>query len=271
VLIDYYSYVVRGNVFGVLVLFYGFLILLIKRDKLSTLEEAHPISRVMGLILMFSSFFVYYGVALFYPSALFYGAANYIVYIVGLFLVFFRFYALKESLTVLILILGATASPFVGKWLEAYLEPWIPYFVQIMGGVLWVLGIPAKIAAQTSFVIQMANGQNFTVGVVAGCIGIYSFLTFAVIIVVTMMEDPIGFRTKLLWSIGGIIGTFFVNIIRVSFIFVIIYYFGFANWAEIHSYIGYVLFIAWLLIFFFTFSKRQVIVEKFRAIWQRIR
>jgi len=96
-------------------------------------------------------------------------------------------------------------------------------------------------------------------------------LTFAVIIAVVMMEDPSNLRTKLLWSVAGIIGTFIVNIIRVSLIFAVIYYFGYKNWGILHSRIGYVLFIIWLAFFFLIFSKRQAILGKLQTFWRRLR
>ncbi len=209
--------------------------------------------------------------ALFYPPAQFYGVANYCVYIVGLFLFFFQVSALKESFTTLFLIAAGVSSNFVGEWMEFYLEPFVPFFVQIMGFVLMVLGIPAKIVNPNAFSLQMPGGKIMHLGVEAGCMGIYSFLTFAIVIVVVMMEYPSTLRTKLLWSVAGIIGTFFVNIIRVSLIFVVIYYFGYEGWGEIHTNIGYVLFIAWLAFFFLIFSKRRALLGGFQTFWRRFR
>jgi len=189
----------------------------------------------------------------------------------GLFLAFFEVSALKESFTTLFLIVAATASGTVGKWMEALLYPFIPYFVQIMAFVLNILRIPAELFGRTTFILHTQGGHTEYLGVAPGCIGIYSFLTFAVIIVATMMEDPSSLRTKLSWSIAGIIGTFLVNIIRVSLIFVVIYYFGYEDWGEIHTPIGYVLFIVWLVIFFSVFSMRQAILQKLQAFWRKLR
>jgi len=131
-LIQYFGYVRRHDFFAALIPLYGFLLLLIKKDKLSFFSEADRAYQLMGLILMSASFFVYYAVALVYPFAQFYGVANYIVYVVGLFLLFFQLSSLKESFATLFLIVGANGSVFVGKWMKFYLEPLVPYFVQIM-------------------------------------------------------------------------------------------------------------------------------------------
>lgn len=270
-LIQYFGYVRRHDFFAAIIPLYGFLLLLIKKDKLSVFTEANRSSRIMGLILMSASFFVYYAVAFFYPFAQFYGVANYTVYIVGLFLLFFPVSALKESFTTLFLIVGAVGSGFVGKWMEFSMEPLIPYFVQIMGVVLWILGIPATISNPNTFSLQMPDGDVLHLGIEAGCMGIYSFLTFAIVIVVVLIEDSSNLRTKSLWSVAGVIGTFFVNIVRVSLIFVVIYYFGYKDWGKIHTNIGYILFIAWLAFFFLMFSKRQVILSKLQIFLRKLR
>ena len=270
-LIQYFGYAARRDFFAALIPLYGFLLLLIKKDKLSVFPESGRLYRFMGLILMLASFFVYYAVALFYPQAQFYGVANYSVYLVGLFLAFFQVSALKQLFATLFLIVAAVSAPYVGKWMESYLEPWVPYFVQIMAFILMVLGIPAKLANPTTFILQTREGQTLPLGVEAGCIGIYSFLTFAIIIVVTMMEESSSLRTKVLWSVAGIIGTFFVNLVRVSLIFVVIYYFGYADWGKIHTPIGYVLFLVWLAFFFLIFSTRQAILSKFQTFWRKLR
>ena len=272
ILVMYFGYFTRGDLVTWIIPFYAFLLLYIKKEKLSVFGEAKSVFRVIGLILIFTSFFVYYVVVRFHPPAQFYGAANYTIHIVGLFLVFFQASALKEAFTPVFLIVGATAIPFFGKEMEAFLEPAVPFFVQIMGFILKVLGIPARIVGSTTFVLTPLNSSStMRLGVIPACIGIYSFSTFSILIIVTLIEDPSSLRTKLFWSVIGIIGTFIVNIIRVSFIFVVIYYFRYENWQEIHAPIGYVLFLVWLGIFFLAFSKRKAIRSGVQAIWQKIR
>jgi len=270
VLIEYFGYRAQSTLFGALVPFYGFLLLLIKKDKLSLVPEASKLQRLTGIILMICSFFVYFVVVYFYPYALFYGAVNYTTYIVGLFLAFFQFSALKELFTPIVLIVASTSSFFIGQWLENYLEPAVPAFVQIMGSILPLFGIHATVYNPTVIMLHRSGG-SIPVLFEAGCIGIYSFLTFSIILVVTMMEDSSGIRTKFLWSVAGVIGTFIVNIFRVSLIAVVIYYFGFEGWQEIHSKIGYVLFIVWIVFFLVIFSNRKAIFDRVQALWRRIR
>jgi len=268
--IQYFGYVARRDLFAALIPMYGFLLLLIKKDKLSSFAESRQIPRLIGSILMLTSFFIYYAVALFYPQAQLYGATNYTVYLIGLFLAFYQISALKESFTTLFLIVATASTWYIGEWMELYLEPFVPFFAQIIGSILLILGIPFTFDNPNIFILRTLNGEIQPLSVVPRCIGIYSFLTFAIIIVVTMMEDPSNLRTKLLWSVAGIIGTFVINIIRVSFIFVGIYFYGFEIWSGIHSVIGYILFILWLAIFFLIFSKRQATLNKFQAFRRKL-
>lgn len=270
-LIQYFGYVDRRDFFAALIPTFGFLLLLIKKDRLSVFSEPRRIYRFVGLILMLASLFFYYAVALFYPQAQFYGVANYTVYLVGLFLAFFQISALKQLFSTLFLIVAVIGSGVVGDWMEFHLEPFVPFFALIIASILIVLRIPAKLVNPNAFILQTREGQTLSLGIEAGCIGIWSFLTFAIVIAVTMMEDPSSLRTRVLWSVGGIIGTFFVNIVRVSFIFVVIYYFGYSDWGKIHIPLGYVLFLAWLAFFFLIFAKRHVILGRLQKFWRRLR
>jgi|GEM_PF-3823012 len=267
--IEYYSYVMGRSILGALIPFYGFLLLFFKKDRLSLFPDAGKVQRFIGLVAMLASFFLYYVVVEFYSSA-FYGAgaAFYAVYILGLFLVFFTVPALKESISVLFLVVVGGSSFYVGEWLEYYMEPLVPYFVQMMTVVLVLLGIPAAVQHPTVIVLNTSKGPVY-VPFEAGCIGIHSFLIFSVIIVVTMMEELTSVRTKLLWSVGGVICTFFVNIVRVSLIAAVIYYFGYERWGEIHSWIGYALFLLWLAFFFIVFSKREALRNKMGQLRQK--
>ena len=269
-LIAYYKYAIGHSIIGVLIPFYGFLLLFFKRDRLALFPDAGRVQRFVGLVSVLASFFVYY-IMIRFGSPDFYGAgaAFYAVYILGLLMVFFSVPVLRESFSVLFLVVAGGATFYVGELLKYHMEPLVPYFVHIMAFVLVVLGIPAAVHNPTVIVLNKSTGP-VTVAFEAGCIGFYGFMVFSVIIVVTMMEEPASLRTKLLWSFGGVLGTFVINIIRVSLISAVIYYFGYERWGEIHSWIGYALFLLWLGLFFVTFSKREVIKNKIRALRQKL-
>jgi exosortase/archaeosortase family protein len=85
-----------------------------------------------------------------------------------------------------------------------------------------------------------------------------------------MVETPTSRRTKLLWSAMGLIGVFVLNIIRLLIVVATMYFYGWNFGQEVHQVIGYVLFLSWIGIFFFTFFKRHTILSKIRSLRQRI-
>jgi exosortase/archaeosortase family protein len=272
ILILYYAFAKRGDVVTWMVPFYGFLLLYMKKDKLSDFSQASPAFRVAGLTVTAFSFLAYYVVVRFYPPAPFYGVANYTLHLAGLFLFFFEPRALKEAFSPLFLIGGAASIAFLGAGLEDLLWPAIPFFSKIVELVLRASNIPATLVGSNTFVIAPLHSSEIYLGIEPACIGIYSMVTFSILIAVTLVEESsCSHRAKLLWTLGGVLGTFLLNLVRVSFIFVVIYYFGYENWPAIHEPIGYVLFFTWVGCFLLVFSKRQAVKEAFQSLFRRSR
>ena len=258
-LIFYYS------PFSVIIAFYGFLLLFLKHQKLPDVKEANSIQKILGSIVIVGSFFVYYGVVLVYPGATFYTAANYAVYLLGLFLLFFEFSALKEAFAPIFLIVAATSSTFIAAWLKPFLSPFANDFAHIIVNILRAVGIDANIHYR--FNIPILNFPSLSGKMVSGafvyeCIGVYSALVFSILLVVILFEDPGGLKVKLAYAIVGLLGTFAVNILRVTMIFLVDYFYGAEVGATIHYVIGYALFSAWLACFFYIYSKRQTLHTK---------
>ena len=255
--------------FTVVIPIYGFILLLIKKHDLSLRHDAGNIQRILGLLIILGSFFVYYALVPFFPYMAFYGPANYAIYIFGLFLTFFNIPALREAFTPIFLIVAATSSSFISNWLEPYLTPYIPHFVSLIAVILKTLGVGMTTHGQV-LVLETVKGPLLMVFVWA-CVGATSMLIFSIILVVTLFEESASLKTKLVWATIGLTGTFILNIVRVTIIFLADYFYGFEVGGKIHYFIGYALFITWLAVFFYTFSKRQVISEKFQLIWQKFR
>lgn len=248
---------------------YGFLLLLIKKNNLSLCNEPGSIQKAFGLIVMLGSFFVYYALVPFFPFMAFYGPANYVVYIFGLFLAFFYIHALREAFTPIFLIVAATSSSFISEWLKPYFTPFIPHYASLIATLLRTVGIEVTTYGPR-IVLYTLKGPLYLL-FVWECVGVASILIFSIILVITLFEDSASLKTKLVWAFVGIIGTFILNIVRVTIIFLTDYFYGFEVGGQVHYAIGYALFIAWLTIFFYIFSKRQNISQKFQSIWQKLR
>ena len=257
------------EVFGVVIAMYGFILLLIKKSNLSHRHEAGKIQKVLGLTIILGSFFVYYALVPFFQSVAFYGRANYVAYIFGLFLMFFDISALREAFTPLFLIIAATSSSFISRWLEPHLTPYIPHFMSLIAAILRTLGVGVKTYHPNFIELHTSEGPLLT-EFVWGCVGVYSILIFSIILVIVLFEEPTRLKTKILWSVIGVLGTLFVNVIRITIIFLADYFYGSEVGGQVHYTIGYALFITWLAIFFYTFSKRQVILGKIQSVKQKL-
>jgi len=262
------------NPFSVIIPFYSFLILILKYQKLLGFKEANSIQKILGSIVAVGSFFAYYVVILIYPDATFYTAANYAVYLLGLFLLLFEFSALKEAFAPLFLIMATFSSTYIAAWLRPLLSPFANDFAHIVVNILRALGIDANISYVYNIAIiklPSLSGKVVQGAFVYGCMGVYSVLVFSILLVVILFEDPSSLKVKLTYSIIGLLGTFALNILRVTIIFLADYFYGAEVGGTVHYTIGYVLFSAWLGIFFYIFSKRLVISKKFQLIWQKLR
>lgn len=273
VLMSYFYSREGASPYALAIPLYGFIILVIKRHKLFPRPEAGAIQKVFGLVVVLASFLVYFVVSPFFPNAGFYGFANYSLYIVGLFLVFFDVNTLKEAFSPLFLIVASLMGSFVSDLAKSYFTPYLPHFTSFIAGVLRAIGILATYSSSNPNVIVLYTSKGpIALMIIWGCIGFISIFIFSIILIVIMFEDPSSTKTKVIWSILGVLGTFFVNIFRIVTIFVGFYFYGY-EYEIVHLYIGYVLFILWSVIFLYLFSKRNVISQKIRMahakIWRR--
>lgn len=268
--IELYRLTYFGDVLGVLIPLYGFLILLSKKDVFSQyLAKTVRLQQVVGLVIVVGSFFVYFALVSFVPWVGFYGIANYVVYLFGMFLVFFNMPAFRETVTAFFLII-ASGSVGVGfRWIESQISPTVPYYVYLFSSVLNVFGVKNTVPDPTTIFLDSPTGVT-PVLFEAGCIGVYSLTIFSVIIVVTMMETSAARRTKLVWAVAGSMGVFIINIIRLLIVVTSIYFYGYGIGQQVHQVIGYVLFLSWLGLFLLIFAKRQIMIGKIQIIQRKI-
>ncbi|MCK5592885.1 archaeosortase/exosortase family protein [Candidatus Bathyarchaeota archaeon] len=266
-------YFLYYHLFSAVIPFYGFMLLFLKHQKLLGVKEANSIQKILGSIIVAGSFFVYYGVVLVFPGAPFYTAANYVVYLLGIFLLFFEFSALKEAFAPLFLIVAATSSSFISAWLKPFLSPFTNDFGYIVVNVLRAVGIDAHVYSGnvTVVIFSSLSGKTISAGFVYECIGVYSALVFSIILVVILFEDPSTLKVKVAYSVAGIFGTFALNILRVTIIFLADYFYGAEVGAFVHYVIGYILFTIWLMFFLYAYSKRKTVQARITSFYQRIR
>jgi exosortase/archaeosortase family protein len=258
--------------FSAVIPFYGFLLLSLKHQKLSAFKGASLIQEILGVIVVLCSFFAYYGAVLVYPQAAFYSPANYIIYLLGLFLIFFEFPTLKEAFGPMFLIVAATSSTLIADWLKPILSPFADDFANIIVGILNMLGLRTSLqyAGNTPVISVLSlSGRTIRGAFVYECIGVYSMLVFSIILVVVLFEDPSSLKVKTVYSIIGLLGVFASNIVRVTMIFLADYFYGAEVGSTIHYVAGYALFTGWLALFLYVYSKRQTIHTRIQSVYAK--
>jgi exosortase/archaeosortase family protein len=210
---------------------------------------------MLGVVIIFGSFFVYYPLAFLFPRARFYNVANYATFILGLFLIFFKISALKQAVTTIFLIMAATLNSLLFEGLEPLLSPYINNFVSLMSTILRTMGMNVTTLYPNIMTLHTPSGP-ITVFITWGCVA-GSAITFSIILVIFLLEENAPLQTKLLWAFIGILGTFALNIIRVTMIFLSWQLYGYEMGEKVHWILGYALFITWLATFLYAFSKRQ--------------
>ncbi len=246
--------------FSIIIPTFGFILLLIKRQEFQRVPPAKPIHRVLGLFIILGSFFLYYLIVPFLPSTTFYTAANYVVYLLGLCLIFFELPALKAAASAIFLIAAGASSPFIADWLEPRLSPYITaQFAYLIQGIMNLLGVKAEIIESTSNpLITFPTNQGGQVTSIFNwyCVGVSSLLIFSIILVILLIEEHTDLKSRITWSIIGIAGILVLNVVRVVIILLADYFYGAEVGGTIHYAIGYTLFIAWLTTFLYLFSKK---------------
>jgi len=250
--------------------FYGFVILAIKKPRLFSYREAKLIQRLFGLLIIISSPFIHLALLPFFPFlplAIYYGSANYAAHILGLFLVFFNITALREAFTPVFLIIAASAGPMVSRWAEFYFKPLVPFFTSLIVAIINAVGIKAKIPdSDPNTVILYTPNRPVMYQIVWACIGFESAFVFALVLIILLFEGPGSKKAKILWSAIGLLGTFLLNLLRVVLIFVTEYFYTTEASAEVHNFAGYILLFTWITVFLYIYSKREGILRKFQLL-----
>lgn len=263
--------IVYLDALGIVIPMFGFLLFLLKKDELPFHKKTNLAQKGIGLTIIFSSFFVYY---LLMPLVsfpmVFFSVANYILYLFGLCLIFLDVRSFRKLFAPFFAMILASSTIFISDWLEIYLSSYVvPFFANLVGGFLRTLGIATTVheSQSTQSIITMSTPKGpLLLALVWSCVGVRSVLVFSVILVILLLEDSSGIKTKLLWSVIGVFGTIIVNIFRVMLIFLTDYYYGSDVGGNVHYVAGYILFLLWLVSFLYIFSRKDVVAEKFRSV-----
>jgi len=131
------------------------------------------------------------------------------------------------------------------------------FLAQTITSILNSLGINA-LANANLVTLQTPQGTfNFIID--ASCTGIKGMLAYGSLAVLLALDIKTTRRRKLTCILVGAIGTFLVNILRLTVIFLSCYFFGQETALAVHTHLGYSLFILWVIIFWVVAFKYIVV------------
>jgi len=156
-----------------------------------------------------------------------------------LFLIMPSITTFNEFLTAVVMRLG----------LDAVLQGWVvPAEARMIAALLRLFGIRAA-ASQTS--LYLTKGvSTIPIYISWNCVGWQSFILFAITLI-TGLQGPYARRSKVETVILGFLGTFLVNLLRISIVCVVAYYVGQLPAVIFHDYGGTILILLWLFAFWY--------------------
>ncbi len=107
-----------------------------------------------------------------------------------------------------------------------------------------------------------AGGRSFSVGIAWPCAGVHSLFLYTLIILLLFKKSDISRFRKLVYFIGGAIGTYAVNILRIIVYFYILRNQGLDAAQTFHNVHAELLFVAWILIYILLI----ICIQKFRLV-----
>lgn len=187
-----------------------------------------------------------------------FGIFDMLVMLIGLYMIFF---GLKTTKFFMPLILYALIL-IVGYQIEFSLEQvkvLQDFLAEIMNSLLKGLNITSWISGDVVIMIDR-TGETYSLLIDAPCTGIKGMLAYgslAVLLVLDIKSPP---RKKAIATAVGLIGTFLVNMLRLSVVFLSIYFLGIDVGMFIHTYLGYGLFAIWV-VFFWSMAFKHLAPE----------
>lgn len=152
----------------------------------------------------------------------------------------------------LIYLTGISASWFLDSFFPydrfTPLQVFVPITLMFVIPLLEIFGIPVSLLKGHILIIVTKEDIILPLAVYWPCAGIQSIMIYSLVIVAFMSKLAIDRKRAVIYAIAGFVGTFFVNVLRIS----LISYYGYLSLANIelfHKVIGEVLFIIWITVF----------------------
>jgi len=160
-----------------------------------------------------------------------------------------RLILIMAAILIMILPFVTTFNEFLTRiveasGLDAILTDWVvPIEARMMSVILGFLGIESQVSTTTVYVSK--GGFFLPVYISWNCVGWQSFILFGVTLV-TGIQGAFSRASKFEAIVVGLLGTFLVNLLRITSVAVVAYYFGTVPALLYHDYGGTIIILLWL-------------------------
>jgi len=182
------------------------------------------------------------------PDSMAFGIFDMLVVLVGLYISFFGLRATRffTPLIVYNIILIS------GYQLEFYLEQVKTlqlFLAQLMNSLLRSLNVMSWVTGDIVILVDRTGLNTYNLRVDAPCTGIKGMLAYGSLAALLVLDAKAPTMKRAIALSVGLIGTFMINLLRLSAIFLSVYFMGIDVGLLLHTYLGYGLFTIWVVIF----------------------
>jgi len=134
----------------------------------------------------------------------------------------------------------------------------LPYSMIAIKPLVWILtslGYPLQNQGQMIY-FTSASGEPISVVIIAACMGPATMGVFLAIFALMMLDIPLPPKKAVWLFLFGVAGTWFQSLARLIFLLLVGYYRGEAAMWMDHSWITYVLFPLWYLLFAYIYFRQ---------------
>lgn len=139
------------------------------------------------------------------------------------------------------------------------IQSFVPFISSIVAFFTQKLGYAVQMVVLRDGAVQMLVNNSFGFVIYWPCAGVYSLFIYTFVILLFLKNSPMSLRGKMGCFIVGVVGTFFVNILRIVAIISITVNLGDATGQYFHNYYGELFFLVWIVVFLFAL----ILVQRF--------
>jgi len=125
------------------------------------------------------------------------------------------------------------------------LQDWL---AGVMATAVNALGIGATVTGDI-VTMNLPNGSPIYLELASACTGLQGILAFGMLSTMTLLDMKPRWSRIIPIFVIGFAGAFLINIVRLIIVFLTFEYFGIAAGTSMHVYFGYLIFVAWVLVF----------------------